>query len=768
MKNSILIFIILLLFKSLASANELDISAKNISIDKKNQISTFKNEVVIKDDFGNTIETDNAIYNNEKKNLEIIGKATILTSEGYFVETEDLRLDKNKNIAYSDKSSTILDNQKNKIYLENFHYTLNKNIFKSIGKIKVVDKSDNYYEFTQIYINEKKKELIGSDSKAYLNDKSLKVNKNNKPRIFSNSISIKENDTNFFKSTFTMCDYRANDKCPPWQLSATSMKHDNIKKTIYYDNAVIKVYNIPIFYFPKLAHPDPTVKRRSGLLVPTYLDTKNLGSGISLPYFWAISNDRDFTFKSKLFASENPLHLGEYRQAFKNSNLIFDFGYTEGYKKTTSTKKSGDKSHFFGKFTNSFISGKNNENNLEISLQEVSNRKYLKLYRVESELVDYETNTLENFVNFDHYNDEKDFFLAFKSSMYRNLSDTYNDKYEFILPDINFNKNLYNENFGNGNLNSNFKVRNYDTNKTEKFFINDFDWEYDKSFTKLPYDGKVLLNLKNVNYEINNVEKFKKDTTSEIFGSLGYLANLNLIKEQANGTDHLLKPKILLRYSPNHMRKETGDYSLYRENIFSLNRLNSSSNYESGSNLTYGFDYEMDGESHINFSIGQIINEKKNNRNMPDSSSLDKRFSDIIGNFGFSKDNFNFNYNYSLDQNFNEMNYNEATAKYSLSNIKFNLNYLEEDKVDNQKEYFKSSIEFKKGENGLLSFNNKRNMITNSSEYYNLSYEYINDCLRAGLVYRREFYNDSELEPENSLMFKITLSPFGEIASPKF
>ena len=61
----------------------------------------------------------------------------------------------------------------------------------------------------------------------------------------------------------------------------------------------------------------------------------------------------------------------------------------------------------------------------------------------------------------------------------------------------------------------------------------------------------------------------------------------------------------------------------------------------------------------------------------------------------------------------------------------------------------------------------KRNIITNSSEYYNLSYEYINDCLRAGLVYRREFYNDSELEAENSLMFKITLLPFGSLNSPK-
>ena len=67
----------------------------------------------------------------------------------------------------------------------------------------------------------------------------------------------------------------------------------------------------------------------------------------------------------------------------------------------------------------------------------------------------------------------------------------------------------------------------------------------------------------------------------------------------------------------------------------------------------------------------------------------------------------------------------------------------------------------------MLSLNNKRNIITNSSEFYNLSYEYINDCLRAGLVYRREFYNDSELEAENSL-FKITLSPLGDLDTPKF
>ena len=252
-------------------------------------------------------------------------------------------------------------------------------------------------------------------------------------------------------------------------------------------------------------------------------------------------------------------------------------------------------------------------------------------------------------------------------------------------------------------------------------------------------------------------------------GALGYLASFDLIKSEISGINHILKPKFLLKYAPNHMKNETEDNSLYRENIFSLNRVNSPSNFEGGSNLTYGFDYERKGkENNIKFSLGQVINEKKLNDKMSDTSSLDKRFSDVVGSFEFDTNNLKIDYNYSLDQNFKEMNYNEVGAEYSLSNMKFNLNYLEENNISDVKEYLKSSLEIKRGNNGLFTFSNKRNIITNSSEYYNLSYEYINDCLRAGLVYRREFYNDSELEAENSLMFKVTLSPFGEISSPKF
>ena len=69
--------------------------------------------------------------------------------------------------------------------------------------------------------------------------------------------------------------------------------------------------------------------------------------GLKLPYYFAIDEDKDFTLTNRLYLDENPLITGEYRQAFRRSNLIFNMGYTKGYKKTSDKKIGGDKSHFF-------------------------------------------------------------------------------------------------------------------------------------------------------------------------------------------------------------------------------------------------------------------------------------------------------------------------------------------------------------------------------------------------------------------------------------
>ena len=797
MKNKLLSIIFSILFLPNALAENLLIEAKNISLDKNTEISIFrdevivttednniiksdyveynkkkgffklKNNIVVKDNQNNIIETDYAEYYVSDKLFKSKGPTKITTSEEYVIQGEDIDFDNKKRFINSKKSSIIKDKDKNKIFLENFEYQIVDNIFKSIGFVKINDNMGNVYEFSQIYIDTKKKEILGTDIKGFLNQSGLKFNANNKPRVFANTIKLTEEETSFNKSIFTLCDYRENGKCPPWSIQATEMLHDNKKKTIYYDNAVIKVYDIPIFYFPKLSHPDPTVDRRSGFLPPTLTDSKNLGSGVSIPYFFAISKDKNFTLSNNIYASENPLFLGEYHQAFKNSNILADFGYTEGYKENNSTKPAGNKSHFFSKFVKNFTGKNNSENSLSLSVQDVSNDKYLKLYKIDTELVDYNQDTLESSLNFTHEKD--DVFIGLTASIYETMKDNYNDKYEYILPEVTLNKNLINnEKIGNLDLQTNLKVHNYDTNKLTNFIINDIEWNSNDIFLNSGLNTKILGNVKNINYEAKNVGKYKDKFTNELYGAIGLLSELNLQKMQG-GSKHLLKPKMLLRFSPGSMRKEDSGTRLDPFKAFSMNKLDNINNFETGLSGTVGFDYQIKDENKdFDFSVAQIINEKENKK-LSSNTSLDEKLSDLVGSATLNLNKkISLNYNFALDQNYNDLNYNDIGTSMNLGPINFDFNYLQERKHIGNQDYFTTKIDLKNKDDGLFSFETKRNLITNSAEFYNLSYEYINDCLRAGLVYRREFYNDSELEAEDSLLFKITLTPFGNVNSPTF
>ncbi len=768
MKNNFFYILLFICISNPLFSENLNIQSKNISIDKKLKLTVFENEVVAKDEKNNVFKTNYAEYDKDLKLLKSKDETSILTSEGFVVSGKNILFDNEKKVIKSNDDAIITDLEGNKIYLEKFEYSTKNNFFKSTGNIEVIDSKENSYKFSQIYIDEIKREIIGSDIKAYLNDSSLKFDKKNKPRIFANTVSINDKTSKFSKSVFTICDYRENNKCPPWSLQANQMTHDQNKKTVYYDNAVIKFYDIPIFYIPKLSHPDPSVDRRSGFLTPSFTDTRNLGPSVSVPYYWTLGKNKDFTLSSRLFSSEHPLFLGEYRQAYNRANLILDFGYTEGYNNTSSTKIPGSKSHIFSSFVKNFKGKNNSKNVLQLKTQNISQDKYLKLYRIKSNLVDYNEDTLENSLDFTH--EDENLFFGFKMASYETIKTISDDKYEYILPEMILSKNLFsNNNFGSLDFQSNLKVHNFETNKLTKFLVNDLDWKF-KEFKFLSgIQTKLLGNLKNVNYESKNVAEYKDEFTNEFFGAAGILNEINLYKKTNNNYSQILTPKFLLRYAPGHMRKEANGARLNHLNVFSLDRLNSFNNFENGLSAAIGFDYELkQNDKQLDLSIAQIIN-KRENKQMPKTTSLNQKLSDVVGASNLEiNDNFKINYNFSLDQNLKDLNYNEIGSNIAFNSIKFDLSYLKEQKHIGNQEYFKSGLKYEKGDNGLLTFNTKRNLITSSAEYYNLSYEYINDCLRAGLVFRREFYNDSEIEPEDSLMFKISFTPLGEISSPSF
>ena len=775
MRNSFsyLIILFFLIFSLPLVAQELEINSSKIQYDNDNKITIFEGNVNSSDKKGNKLFSDYAEYSKAEETIETKGDTKIVTSNGYELIGGNVVFNNKKNLIYSNNKTNIVDKDGNNISVEMFSYSTLTNIFFSRGNISITDKNNNNYNFSEIYIDENKKKIIGSDIKAFLNQPGISSNAANDPRFFANTMSLSEKTNVFEKGLFTYCKYKKDDKCPPWVLQSKKIKHDLAKKTIYYENVILKVYDFPIFFSPKFSHPDPTVKRRSGLLAPSLTNSNTLGAGFAAPYFFNIAMDKDLTVTPKFYLKENPLLLAEYRQDFVKSFLIIDTSYTQGYKKKNNKKSDGGRAHFFSNFNMNFINEQEKKSSLQINLEKVSNDTFFKVYDINSTLVDKNKTVLENKLNFT-YQDE-DFYFGATPSFYEDTNKLRNKRNEYLLP-LTLEKNIISsEKYGFLDLGSNLRIRNYETNKQTNFFINNFNWTSNKWLNSFGVENYFEGLIKTVNYDAENTNSYKNDeTNSEAHSALGYFAKLGLYKEDViNKNFYTLSPKFLLRYAPGHMRKIEGGKLNYG-NLFALNKTNELDVVEPGLSTSVGFEYKKNkldisnniADEVLSLSIGQVISAKEN-FDIPSSTSLDQHFSDIVGESKYNINNsVNINYNFSIDQGYKNFNYNEIEAEFSHNKAKFNLGYLQEKNHIGDQEYIQSGIDFQLNDSAELSFNTKRNLLTSSAEFYNMSYNYINDCLKAGIAYRREFYSDRDVEPTNTLMFTISIIPFAKINSP--
>jgi LPS-assembly protein len=493
-----------------------------------------------------------------------------------------------------------------------------------------------------------------------------------------------------------------------------------------------------------------------------------------VPYFLNIADDRDLTITPKLYLNENPLMLAEYRQDFKNSSLIVDAGYTAGYKKKDNKKTSGGRSHFFANFNKNLIDEKEIKSNLLVKVEKVSNDTYFKIHDIETALVDKNKSALENSLNYTYQNN--DFYFDLTPSVYEDTNKKGNLRYEYLLP-LTIEKNILSSSeFGFVDFASNLKIRSFDTNKQINLLVNDFNWKSNNWMSKLGFENYFEGLIKTVNYDAKKTKNFKNENSnSELNSALGFFGKLPLYKNDiSNKNFHSLTPKFLLRYAPGHMRNIENDGKLNYGNLFSLNKINQIDVVESGLSASLGFEYKkkkLDKENNVSnevfsFSAGQVVRDKEN-MDIPSRTSLDQRFSDLVGKANYNVGNkIKLNYNFALDQNYKELNYSEIGTDFNFESAKFNVSYLQEKNHIGNQEYVQSGIDYKLNNSTELSFNTKRNLLTSSAEFYNLSYNYINDCLKAGIAYRREFYTDRDIEPSNTLMFTISIVPFAVINSP--
>jgi LPS-assembly protein len=120
------------------------------------------------------------------------------------------------------------------------------------------------------------------------------------------------NVAEFTEGKFTPC--KSDGNMPPlWCISAAKIIHDQSTATITYQDAKFELFGVPVLYSPFFEHPDPTVKRRSGFLLPSYSNSTTLGSSYSVPYYFALSPQYDFLFNPEYLSKQGVLWQGHWR-----------------------------------------------------------------------------------------------------------------------------------------------------------------------------------------------------------------------------------------------------------------------------------------------------------------------------------------------------------------------------------------------------------------------------------------------------------------------
>ena len=741
----------------ITSKDGIKISAYKSNYEKTSKILILEKDIVI-DDLPNklTLKSEKVIYDKTKEKIFSKKKTDIILDELYTLKGEDIILDRISKILSSNKKAILKDNYNNIINLEGFSYSI-KNKYVQTNQLILIDNKGNRYISKNSLIDLNDQKIAAKDTELYFNDDG-ELGKN--ARLKGSSLISENNKTIINNGIFTTC--KKNEKCPPWSLKSKKITHDINNKIISYDKSILQLYDVPIFYFPKFFHPDPSVKRQSGFLIPTLINSSKNGTSTRVPYYHVIDDHKDFTITPQFYFNKDFLIQNEFRQKEKNTSHITDFSFKKFEKSS--------KSHFFTntkrKLNNDFEFSE-----IEINLEKTTNDTYLKKSNIKTKTRDNSNQSLLNsYIKFNATGD--DYKIFSEMSVFEDLSKSKNsDKHQYIFPNFSISKLLKTQKDINGNLS--FKTsgsnRIKETNVEERYLINDLNYSSNSFFSTIGSVSNFEIFLKNTIKNGKNSSDYEENTQTENYSSLSFSSSLPLKKKSHNFISNL-RPKLLIKYNPDKSENITNlDRKINSTNLFSNNRLGLFDSLEGGGSLTLGLDYELnnlDNNKLLGIKLGQILRDTNEPR-YPKKSTMQNKSSDVIGLVDFNlSENLKLNYEFSADNNLDTMNSSKIDGELKVNNFVTSFEFLEENNDIGTDSYLTNDIRYDFDKQNSILFNTRRNRKTDLTEFYNLIYEYKNDCLVAALEYNKDYYQDRDLKPSEEIFFKITITPFASVNSP--
>ena len=214
--------------------------------------------------------------------------------------------------------------------------------------------------------------------------------------------------------------------------------------------------------------------------------------------------------------------------------------------------------------------------------------------------------------------------------------------------------------------------------------------------------------LRNINTKADNSNNYQSDENLKLLSSFIFESEYPLLKK-TEVYNNLLIPKLSYRYSPNETKnskkKET---RLNFNNIFDIDRAGQSDLVESNQSLTLGVEYEkinkLNNNSFLGLGLATVFRDKKN-FDLPKETTLGQKTSDVVGYFNLKPSKFfDINYNFSLDNNLDQVNYNNFSTNIKINNLVTSFEYLEENKHFGENSYLKNATKYNLSNNKSIAF----------------------------------------------------------------
>ncbi len=229
-------------------------------------------------------------------------------------------------VTYDNQNSRVIAKGNVEIYYNDYALLADKVIYDQKANTLSAEGNVRIKEPSGAIVNADRITLTDDFRDGFI--RSLKIVTTDDARIAAARAQRVDGETTIFdRGVFTPCKPCKDDpeKAPLWRVKARKIIHKKSEGNIYYEDAALEFFGVPVAYMPYFSHPDPTVKRRSGFLVPSVSQSDDLGFTVEIPYFYALAPNKDFTFNPRITTKQGVLWQGEWRHRMKHGAYSVKF-----------------------------------------------------------------------------------------------------------------------------------------------------------------------------------------------------------------------------------------------------------------------------------------------------------------------------------------------------------------------------------------------------------------------------------------------------------